>query len=83
MKRRAFVQGMTAVGAATALNAPRWLGGCASAGGRDIQRLDAGWKFLRDDPAGAHSPGLDDASWEPATLPHTARIEALIPGPAG
>ncbi|MEA2724846.1 MAG: beta-galactosidase [Gemmatimonadales bacterium] len=83
MKRRAFVQGMTAVGAATALNTPRWLGGCTGARGREVLRLDAGWRFLRDDPADAHRPSLDDASWEPVTLPHTARIEALIPGPAG
>ncbi|HEY8197461.1 MAG TPA: glycoside hydrolase family 2 TIM barrel-domain containing protein [Gemmatimonadales bacterium] len=83
MKRRTFVQGMTAVGAATVLNAPRWLGGCAGAPGRDVVRLDAGWNFVRDDPAGAHRPGLDDTSWEPVALPHTARIEALIPGPAG
>ncbi len=77
------MQGMTVVGAATALNAPLWLGGCTEAVGREVVRLDAGWKFLREDPAGAQQPNLDDGSWEPATLPHTARIEALVPGPAG
>ena len=74
---------MTAVGAAAALNAPGWLGGCTRAGGRDILRLDDGWKFLRDDPDGAHRPGLDDASWELVTLPHSARVEPLILGPGG
>jgi beta-galactosidase len=81
MKRRAFVQGMTAAGAAAALHPPPWLLGWTRAGGRDVLRLDAGWKFLRDDPAGAHRPDLDDASWRAATLPHTARIEALVPKP--
>ncbi len=78
MKRRAFVQGMAAVGAASALN-PRWLASGTRTGGREALRLDAGWEFLRDDPPGAQRPGLDDASWEAVTLPHTARIEALIP----
>jgi beta-galactosidase len=26
---------------------------------------------------------LDDGAWQPATLPHTAWIEALVTGPAG
>jgi beta-galactosidase len=83
MKRRAFVHTMTVAVSAAAL-------GCAPSprdrtlgGGRRVSRLDTGWKFLRDDPAGAHGPNLDDASWEPATLPHSARIEALVTGPAG
>ncbi len=80
MKRREFVHGMA--GAAAALGAPSWRQGGAPAGGRSVARLDTGWKFLRDDPAGAESPGLDDAAWQPATLPHTARIEALVTGPA-
>lgn len=83
MKRRAFVQGMTVAGAAAALGSPRWLRGWSAEGARRVSRLDTGWKFLRDDPAGAQSPGFDDAAWQPVTLPHTARIEALVTGPAG
>lgn len=83
MKRREFVQGMTVVGAAAARGSPRSLPGWTAEGGRRVSRLDTGWKCLRDDPSGAESPGLDDAAWQPATLPHTARIEALVTGPAG
>jgi beta-galactosidase len=86
MKRRAFVQGMTAAGAA-ALTAPRRWGLCAPGAGvpsrRSVERLDGGWQFARGDPAGAEGPGFDDAAWEAATLPHTARIEALVTGAAG
>ena len=83
MKRRSFVEGVTAAGFAAALGLPRWLRGRVAAPARRVSRLDTGWKFLRDDPAGAASPRLDDAAWQPATLPHTARIEALVTGPVG
>jgi beta-galactosidase len=83
MKRRAFVQEMTVAVAAAALGSPRSLPGWTTEGGRRVSRLDTGWKFRRDDPAGAESPGLDDAAWQPATLPHSARIEALVTGPPG
>ncbi|MDP3772948.1 MAG: glycoside hydrolase family 2 TIM barrel-domain containing protein [Gemmatimonadales bacterium] len=83
MKRRAFVQGMTVAGAAGALGSPRSLPGWTTEGSCRVSRLDTGWKFLQGDPSGAESVGLDDAAWQPATLPHTARIEALVTGPAG
>jgi beta-galactosidase len=83
MKRRDFVTGMTVAGAAAALGSPRWPRASTSESARRVSRLDSGWKFLRDDPVGAEALGLDDATWQPATLPHTARIEALVTGPAG
>src|SRR5512145_1141603 len=82
MRRRVFVEGMAVAGAA-ALDWPRWLRGWNTQRRRRVSRLEGGWRFLRDDPAGAESPGLDDAAWHPATLPHTARIEALVTGPHG
>jgi beta-galactosidase len=82
MKRREFVNEMTVAASIVALGRFPWQRGRSQVGGRRVSRLDTGWKFLRGDPADAHLPGLDDVSWEPATLPHTARIEALITGPA-
>jgi len=83
VKRRTFVEGMAAAGAAVAIGAGRCQGGEAAGGGRQVSRLDTGWRFVRDDPANAASPQFDDAAWQAATLPHTARIEALVTGPAG
>jgi beta-galactosidase len=83
MKRRTFVEGLTAAGAAATLGRLRRIVGSAPQGGRRVTRLDSGWKFLLDDPAGAQSPAADDAGWQSATLPHTARIEALVTGPTG
>jgi len=33
--------------------------------------LDAGWKFIRQDVAGAQNAGFDDSSWTNLDLPHT------------
>ncbi|XHS77387.1 glycoside hydrolase family 9 protein [Burkholderiaceae bacterium UC74_6] len=33
--------------------------------------LDAGWRFLRADAAGAEAPAFDDSSWTAVTLPHS------------
>lgn len=38
------------------------------------------WRFLRADEAQASASGFDDSKWDNVTLPHTARIEALIAG---
>ncbi len=83
MRRRDFVEGVATLGAAAALGAPTWLRARGTAGTRHVARLDAGWRFLRDDPVGAEVPRFDDAAWQVATLPHTARIEALVTGPHG
>jgi beta-galactosidase len=83
MKRRTFVSGLAVAGAAGALGAMRPRGAPAIARGRMVTRLDTGWKFLRDDPPGVAAPGFNDAGWESATLPHTARVEALVTGLAG
>ncbi|MGH7579780.1 MAG: glycoside hydrolase family 2 protein [Gemmatimonadales bacterium] len=81
MKRRAFLQGMTTVGAAVAIGAPRWPVEWDQGAGRRVARLDDGWKFLRADLTGAERPDLNDGSWEHAVLPHSARIEDLVPTP--
>ena len=33
--------------------------------------LDAGWRFIRQDVAGAQTNGFDDSSWSLTNLPHT------------
>ena len=68
---------------AAAIGRAAWPLGTAGHAGRDVARLDEGWKFLRDDPPDAQEAGLDDSRWERITLPHSARIEALVTGPAG
>ena len=46
-------------------------------------RLDSGWRFLRGDAEGAQAAAFDDGAWNPAVLPHTARIESLVTGKPG
>jgi beta-galactosidase len=50
---------------------------------RRESRLDDAWRFHLGDTAGAERPAVDDAGWEAVTLPHTARIEALVTGIGG
>ena len=38
---------------------------------RQVVDLDARWKFLRDDAAGAEQPNFDDSAWQTVSLPHT------------
>ena len=33
--------------------------------------LDSGWRFIRDDAAGAEAVAFDDSAWMAVTLPHT------------
>ena len=44
--------------------------------GRKTVRLDADWKFLLDDPAGASDTSFDDASWRTVQVPHDWSVEA-------
>ncbi len=83
MRRREFLHGMTAVATAATLGRVPVPRGRAARRGRRVSRLDTGWRFLRDDPPGAERGDLDDTSWEQVTLPHTARVEALVTGPPG
>lgn len=39
-----------------------------------------GWYFQRADEPQARTAAFDDSKWESVTLPHTARIEALVVG---
>jgi len=83
MRRRDFIGSMAAAGAASvlapALSDEAW----AQPPGGQRMRLDGGWRFHLGDVPGGERPGLDDRAWERVTLPHTARIEALVTGPPG
>jgi len=46
------------------------------------QDFNVGWRFLRADEPQAKEPQFEDRSWDAVTLPHTARIEALVTGGA-
>ena len=83
MKRRSFVRGMTVAASAAVLDPAPWVERLSALPGRSVTRLDTDWRFLRGDPHGAQDPALDDSGWESATLPHSARIEQLVTGPAG
>jgi len=81
MRRRDFIGTMAAAGAATLLADPAEAS--AAPPGSRVTRLDTGWRFHLGDAPGAERPGFDDRGWERVTLPHTARIEALVTGPPG
>ncbi|MBW8880161.1 MAG: beta galactosidase jelly roll domain-containing protein [Asticcacaulis sp.] len=42
-----------------------------AAGERQMTDLDAGWRFLRGDMAGAEVPAFDDRAWQRVDLPHS------------
>jgi beta-galactosidase len=42
-----------------------------SASGRSVTPLEAGWRFLPGDAAGAEQPVFRDDAWERVTVPHT------------
>lgn len=93
MHRRAFLRNVAAAGALTSLAGhagcstpavlPQRTGFAGGTIGRGVRRLDAGWRFLRADVGNGQAPQLDDSDWEDGTLPHTARIEALVTGEPG
>ncbi|SDZ42964.1 beta-galactosidase [Amycolatopsis xylanica] len=38
---------------------------------RQQTTLDAGWRFVRSDVAGAETPGFNDSAWTATSVPHT------------
>ncbi|ESQ89383.1 hypothetical protein ABAC460_12800 [Asticcacaulis sp. AC460] len=49
--------------------------GAATAGPRQVQPLDDGWRFIRQDVADAQAPAFNDRAWQALTLPHTFNAE--------
>src|SRR5258708_24931967 len=60
-------------GAALAVQVPAVFGQTYSppANPREDINLDAGWRFIRQDVAGAQTNGFDDSTWTLLNLPHT------------
>ncbi len=84
MIRRDFLK--RAAGAGAALAVQPALARCAPSGRTaGAARIDFNpdWRFHLGDAAGADAVAFDDAAWEPAMLPHTARIESLVTGEPG
>jgi beta-galactosidase len=44
------------------------------------ESFSSNWQFLRANDPQAAAPSFNDSQWETVTLPHTARIEALVAG---
>jgi beta-galactosidase len=84
MKRREFVTHTAAASAALALR-PALFPAPTSSMRSAASRVDfnPGWRFFLGDVPGAEDAAFDDRQWNAATLPHTARIEALVTGPPG
>ncbi|RXK56265.1 DUF4982 domain-containing protein [Oleiharenicola lentus] len=47
------------------------LTGLALAHGRETIDFNPDWRFLKEDPAKAETPGFDDSAWERVSAPHT------------
>lgn len=67
---KALALGLAATGALSVFAAPR------------TTSLDADWRFLRGDAAGAEQPAFDDSAWRTLDVPHDWSIEDLPPAPA-
>ncbi len=81
--RRDFVSRLAVAGGALALW-PDGLSTAETARSATVRRLSDGWRFLRGSaPADAAQVAFDDRTWERVTLPHTARVEAVVTGPPG
>ena len=52
----------------------------ASAAEPAVALFDSRWRFTRADEPQAQTPDFDDRTWDAVTLPHTARLEALVTG---
>ncbi len=79
MRRREFMAGtagLALVGSLQRRAAP-------TASPRRVTRLDDDWRFHLGDVDGGERPDFDDRAWEAVSLPHTARLEALVTGPPG
>ncbi len=83
MERREFVKQVGAGGTAIALGAHH-LGALEAAAPVGVQPLVDGWLFVREDLTEAEAlHSGDDTGWETVTLPHTAKVEALVTGAPG
>ena len=84
MKRRDFVKQAAAAGAALAAQ-PALTRGVPSGRSAGAARIDFNpdWRFHLGDADGADATAFDDAGWESAMLPHTARVESLVTGAPG
>jgi beta-galactosidase len=84
MRRRDFVKQTAAVGAALAVP-PALTRRAPSRPPTGPSRIDfsPAWQFHLGDADGANAAAFDDAGWEAAMLPHTARVESLVTGPPG
>ena len=81
MKRRDFVKQTAAAGAAlTVVPALPRSAAVPRFPGPSRVDFNPGWRFLLGDASGAEGAAFDDRGWSAATLPHTARIEALVTG---
>ncbi len=84
MKRREFLRQSAAMGATLAIGP--LLPGCGGTGRprpSGAVEFNRGWQFWLGDVEDAVASGLDDSAWAGVTLPHTARVEALVTGEPG
>lgn len=47
---------------------------CVAAAACERMNINLGWKFIRENVAGAEAPGFDDSRWQTVDLPHDAAV---------
>ncbi len=82
MERRDFVTSLAVGAGALGLRADS-LFDAVAAPPRGTFSLDRDWRFARAAADAAAAGAFDDSAWESVTLPHTARVEALVTGAPG